>query len=298
MSSDRPWWRPAPSVIEPDKVQERVSTEIHGVKKGDDLEELNRALLNKNQEMETLINVVSHDLRSPLVNIQGFSKELSDACDRLREAINQNTSPGDSIKDATHLLDEEIPEALRYIRAGAEKINTVLSGILRFSRLGRISLNTERLNVNSMVSGIATVMEFQLKEKGVLLQIDDLPDCMGDEILVCQVFSNLIENAYKYLDPTRPGVIRVSGKIKDGISVYAVADNGVGIQEDHQGKIFEMFHRLNPKEEAGEGLGLTIVRRIVERHLGEIWVESEVGVGTTFFMSLPCAATTFKEEPT
>ena len=259
-----------------------------------DLAELNQALLNKNQELETLINVVSHDLRSPLVNIQGFSKELSDSCDRLRVAISHGTSTSMQMTDAAQLLDEEIPEALRYIRAGAEQINSVLSGILRFSRLGRISLNSERLNVNSMVSGIATVMEFQLKEKGVLLQIDDLPDCVGDEVLVSQVFSNLIENAYKYLDPVRPGVIRVSGKVRDRKSVYAVEDNGVGIRHDHQGKIFEMFHRLNPKDGSGEGLGLTIVRRIVERHQGEVWVESEFGIGTTFFVSFPCVQTVQK----
>ena len=262
----------------------------------DDLAELNRALLNKNQELETLINVVSHDLRSPLVNIQGFSIELSDSCDRLREAIEHSATNGLPMKDTAYLLDEEIPEAVRYIRAGAEKMNSVLSGILRFSRLGRISLNCEQLNVNCIVSGIATVMEFQLKEKGILLQIDDLPDCIGDEVLVSQVFSNLIENAYKYLDPVRPGVIRVSGKVKDGKTVYAVEDNGVGIRQDHQGKIFEMFHRLNPKDGSGEGLGLTIVRRIVERHQGEVWVDSEFGSGTTFFVSLPCAQTVHEGE--
>ncbi|MGB0911118.1 MAG: sensor histidine kinase [Nitrospirales bacterium] len=216
--------------------------------------------------------------------------------DRLRETINQRGPGVSSLPDAMHLLDEEIPEALRYIRAGAEKINYVLSGILRFSRLGRIALNTEPLNINAMVANIATVMEFQLKEKGVLLQIDDLPDCIGDEILVSQVFSNLIENAYKYLDPARPGVIRVSGKIKEGLSIYAVEDNGIGIQEDYQGKIFEMFHRLDPTEGSGEGLGLTIVRRIIERHQGEVWVESDYGIGTTFSLSLPCAVSALKEK--
>ena len=287
-------WRQEESIKENHDIDEHVvRKDMNLLETGDDLTELNRALLNKNQEMETLINVVSHDLRSPLVNIQGFSKELSDSCTRLRHTLKQSGTGGE---EAAHLLDEEIPEALHYIRAGAEKINSVLSGILQFSRLGRMSLNTERLNVNSMVSGIATVMEFQLKEKGVLLKVDDLPHCMGDEILLNQVFSNLIENAYKYLDPHRPGVIHISGKIKDEMSIYAVEDNGIGIHGDYQGKIFEMFHRLNPQERSGEGLGLTIVRRIVERHKGEVCVESEFGVGTTFFLSLPCAATALKEK--
>ncbi len=261
----------------------------------DELAQLNNALLQKNYELETLINVVSHDLRSPLVNIQGFCKELSDSCERLRGVIKHRKPMERKTSEITNLLDEEIPEALRYIRAGAEKINSVLSGILQFSRLGRLSLNRESLNVNAIVYGIATVMEFQLKEKGVLLQIDDLPDCMGDETLVSQVFSNLIENAYKYLDPTKPGVIRVSGKIKDEKSIYTVEDNGIGIQQSHQGKIFEMFHRLEPAAGAGEGLGLTIVRRIVERHEGDVWVDSELGVGTKFFVSFPSATIVQKE---
>ncbi|WP_447971843.1 sensor histidine kinase [Nitrospira sp. M1] len=256
---------------------------------GDDLAQLNQALLQKNYELETLINVVSHDLRSPLVTIQGFSKELSDSCDRLRASIGANKNVNAS--DVAHLLDEEIPEALQYIRAGADKITSVLSGILQFSRLGRLSLTCNPLNVNAIVHDIATVMEYQMKEKGVMLQIDDLPDCMGDETLLSQVFSNLIENAYKYLDPARPGVIRITGEIKDEKSLYTVEDNGVGILEDHQGKIFEMFHRLDPKEGSGEGLGLTIVRRIVERHQGDVWVESEFGLGTKFMVSFPSATT-------
>ncbi|GJL66041.1 MAG: hypothetical protein NPIRA05_10120 [Nitrospirales bacterium] len=265
---------------------------------GEDLAQLNQVLLQKNYELETLINVVSHDLRAPLVTIQGFSKELSDSCARLRGAIDTSEHREINRSDVVLALDEEIPEALQYIRVGAEKISNVLSGILQFSRLGRLSLHCEPLNMNAMVHGIATVMEFQLKEKGVMLQIDDLPDCLGDETLLGQVFSNLIENAYKYLDPARPGMIRVTGEIKDEKSMYTVEDNGIGIQEDHQGKIFEMFHRLDPKEGAGEGLGLTIVRRIVERHQGDVWVDSTFGVGTKFMVSFPSATTVQKKEGT
>jgi len=265
-------------------------------KKDDDLAQLSQVLLQKNYELETLINVISHDLRAPLVTIQGFSKELSDSCERLREAIEISEHRETNRSDLALLLDEEIPEALRYIRVGAEKISSVLSGILQFSRLGRLCLHREPLNVNAMVHNIATVMEFQMKEKGVMLQIDDLPDCLGDETLLGQVFLNLIENAYKYLDPSRPGVIRVTGEIKDEKSMYTVEDNGIGIHQDHQGKIFEMFHRLDPKEGSGEGLGLTIVRRIVERHQGDVWVDSTFGVGTKFIVSFPSATTVQKEE--
>jgi signal transduction histidine kinase len=96
-----------------------------------------------------------------------------------------------------------------------------------------------------------------------------------------------LDNALKYLDDSRPGMIHIYGKIDNGQSIYCVEDNGVGIASEHQNKIFEVFHRLEPDKKSGEGLGLTIVRRILDRHNGKIWVESELGKGSKFFVSLP-----------
>ena len=256
---------------------------------------LNQTLLEKNQELEMLVNVVSHDLRSPLVNIQGFSKELSSACERLASELEQGGGREGDQGPISEIVEQDIPESLQYIKTAAGKMDAVLSGILRFTRVGRMTLNVEPLDINGMVSVIAAAMEFQMKQKSVSLQIHDLPQCVGDETLVSQVFFNLLENAHKYLDASRPGMITISGSLENEKVVYAVKDNGIGILPEHQGKIFEMFHRLNPKWEAGEGLGLTIVKRIVERHQGEIWLESQAGVGTTFFVSFSQSVET-KEE--
>ena len=126
-----------------------------------------------------------------------------------------------------------------------------------------------------------------MKEAGAALRVDDLPPCIGDATQINQVFSNLLDNALKYRDPKRPCQINVSGRVKDGHATYAVADDGIGIAPEHQAKAFEIFHRLDPSHGHGEGLGLAIAQRILERQNGKVWVEAELGRGSTFFVALP-----------
>ena len=192
------------------------------------------------------------------------------------------------------ILDQDVPEALEFIQAGVAKIDSLLAGFLRFSRLGRAALNIENLNMNELLAGIAQAMEFQLKESGTTLRIENLPDCQGDLTQISQVFSNLLGNALKYLDAKKTGVIEVSGSIENGRAIYRVIDNGIGIAQEHQSKIFEIFHRLNPKETEGEGLGLTIAQRSLERQDGKIWVESKPNAGSVFFVSLPASPRNMK----
>ncbi|MCK4751871.1 MAG: PAS domain-containing protein [Planctomycetes bacterium] len=250
-------------------------------------EQLVRTLNLKNKELESILYVASHDLRTPLVNIQGFGHELSHDCELVKSAMGDGRAVSEIGKEACLALKNSVPEALGFILTSATRMDAVLSGLLRISRLGQAALKIERLNMNSTIAGVVSNMEYQVKEAGVTLDIEQLPPCLGDASQISQVFSNLLDNVLKYLDEHRAGLIRVSGRTENNISIYCVEDNGVGIAPAHQEKIFEIFHRLEPEKGSGEGLGLTIVRRILDRHNGEVWVESELGLGSKFFVSLP-----------
>jgi len=245
-------------------------------------------LKDKNKELEQLVYIASHDLRSPLVNVQGFSKELEQAFKHVKSTLFNGEDFPPQVKEMlAPTLNEDIPEAIHYILTSIAKMDSLLAGLLRFSRLGRAALNMQKLNMNKIMGDIATSFEYQAKEAGIILKVDALPACVGDETQINQVFSNLIDNALKYRKPSQPGVIAIGGGRENGEAVYYVEDDGIGIAPEHQDKIYELFHRLDPKATQGEGLGLAITRKILDRHAGKIWVKSEHGRGSTFFVSLP-----------
>jgi len=254
-------------------------------------EELQRVvaeLAEKNKELEAIVYTVSHDLRSPLVNVQGFGKQLNRACDVIRTAV--AAAGPDGVVPVAVLqapLDGAIPQALKFINAGVSKMETLLAGLLRYSRLGRVALTIRPLNVNGMLAEILAAMTFQLGEAQAEVHVDALPTCLGDTTQTSQVFANLLDNALKYRHPERPLRVTITGVLAEGQVVYSVSDNGVGIAPEHQAKVFDIFHRLNPHSTQGEGLGLTIAQRVLERQNGKIWVESRGGEGATFFVSLP-----------
>ena len=253
------------------------------------LKKLNRELERRNQELQEFVQVASHDLRAPLVNIRGFGDLLASVCDRARTAV-ARIQDAESIRaELMPLLDEEIPESLDYIRAGSTKMDALLTGLLNVSRIGSAALTIVQLDMNQMLAEIVASMKFSVEQAGATLQLDSLPPCRGDATQLSQVFSNLLDNALKYLDPSRPGFIRVSAGQQRNEVVYCVEDNGIGIDAEHQDAIFRLFYRLNPDRGGGQGLGLTIVRRVLDRQGGKIWLESAPNQGSKFFVSLPPA---------
>jgi signal transduction histidine kinase len=178
---------------------------------------------------------------------------------------------------------------LNFILNSVTKMDQLLSGLLRISRLGRSALTITTVEMNTVMAQVVAGHEFQLKQYGVTVSIDPLPSCRGDQVQVDQVFANLIGNAIKFRHPNRPGRIRVTGQVDGEVAVYCIADNGIGIARSHQEKVFEIFHQLAPETE-GQGLGLNIVRKILDRLDGKVWIESEADQYCKFFVALPKAA--------
>lgn len=245
-------------------------------------------LAEKNKELEAIVYTVSHDLRSPLVNVQGFGKQLQRACDNIRAAA-AAAGPGGAVpvEKIKQPVDVAIPQALRFINAGVAKMEALLAGLLRYSRLGRVALSLKPQNMNGMIAEVLAAMKFQLDEAKAEVRVEPLPTCEADSVQTSQVFANLIDNALKYRSPDRALQVVIRGELRDHQAIYTVSDNGVGIAREHQAKVFEIFHRLNPETSTGEGLGLTIAQRVLERQKGRIWVESQAGQGSIFFVSLP-----------
>ena len=244
-------------------------------------------LAEKNKEMETIVYTVSHDLRSPLVNVQGFGRQLSRACEKLAAAVAAAGDGAVPVAELKQPVETAIPQALRFINAGVAKMDSLLTGLLHYSRLGRVALTIRPLDMNAQLVEILAAMKFQLDEAKAEVRVGPLPACLGDAAHTGRVFANLLDNALKYRSPARPLRVAITGRVERGQAIYTVTDNGIGIAPEHQAKIFEIFHRLDPEATGGEGLGLTIAQRVLERQRGRIWVESGVESGSTFHVSLP-----------
>ncbi|WZO97667.1 CHASE3 domain-containing protein [Isosphaeraceae bacterium EP7] len=259
-----------------------------------------RTLGEREQENEMFIYSVSHDLRSPLVNLQGFGKELVYSCNDLKTAIGLLDVPEEDRRRFSAILDDDIQGSVHYITVAVRRLSAIIDALLRLSRAGRVEYLSQVVDVQMAATHVADALRGTAEEKGARIEIGTLHPAWGDQTAIEQIFANLINNAVKYLDPSRPGVIDV-GELDEPetplraeasrMRTYFVRDNGLGILADHMPKLFQAFQRLHPGVAEGEGIGLAIVRRVVERHGGKIWVESKAGEGSTFYVRIPSEAT-------
>jgi signal transduction histidine kinase len=271
--------------------QQLTATNQELVSSEDKRNELIRQLESRNEELQNVVYIASHDLRSPLVNIKGFSAELNRSCKELQNSLRLVPSEHPEIEKINNLIKEEMPESLKFISSSANSMEMLISGLLRVSRIGTSPIKIQIADTDKIVTDVVNNLEYEIKDKDIKIDVQqNLPPCMADRGQLNQIFSNLLSNAIKYLDNDHTGKINVTGKKESGKVLYCVEDNGIGIESEHQGQIFNIFHRLNPSGSVtGDGLGLTIVKRIIDRNGGEIWLDSQPGKGSKFFFRLPLA---------
>ncbi|HLL41165.1 MAG TPA: PAS domain S-box protein [Rubrobacteraceae bacterium] len=280
--------------------QERERAERKLSRLAGELEIRNRELSYKNEEIEAFVYGISHDLRSPLVNLEGFSQELALVARDIREILEGGDLPAETRRRALELVDDDMGTSIGYIQTGVRRLSGIIDALLRLSRVGRTQYQLQRVDLNPVVERVVGAMNATIVQRQASVTVSDLPPAWGDATQLEQVFANLIGNALNYLDPERPGVIEVGCKEPEssestdvdrvstsGSHTYYVKDNGVGIPEHGLDKVFQVFQRFHPERSAGEGMGLTLAQRIVERHGGRVWVESTDGEGSTFFVALP-----------
>ncbi|NOR66284.1 MAG: PAS domain S-box protein [Woeseiaceae bacterium] len=243
----------------------------------------------KHKELESVLYAASHDLKSPLVNIQGFGHELSQSCDLIRSALTGEKKGANVEKAVDIALNKDIPGALDFILTSATKMDSLLSGLLDVCHLNQAVVKIEPVDMDAMMAGVAASIGYQIEKADVKVDIEQLPHCLGDTSQINRVFTNLLTNALKFLPESRPGHIRIHGRNQGNQSIYCVQDNGIGIAPEHLEKIFEIFYQLEPENRQGEGIGLAIVKRIIDRHNGKVWAESRLGAGSKFFVALPGA---------
>ncbi|WP_353646057.1 ATP-binding protein [Mesorhizobium sp. WSM2239] len=244
--------------------------------------ELRRA----NEEIQNFAYVVSHDLRSPLVNIMGFTSELEIIRKDLFGASPGPRAEGEAA-DSDESLGRDFDEALSFIKSSISRMDRLIKAILKLTREGRRELRPEWIDMTGLVRSIAEGLGYQAQMSRASIEVEPLPPFVGDRLAVEQIFGNLLENALKYLRDDTPGQIRVSGHTAASGLVYEVQDNGRGIEAKDLDRIFEIFRRSGPQDRPGEGIGLTHVRTLAHRLGGTITVRSEPGQGSTFVVTLP-----------
>ncbi|WP_380783359.1 ATP-binding protein [Sphingomonas sp. R86520] len=251
-------------------------------------------LSRANEEIQRFAYIVSHDLRSPLVNVMGFTAELASAATPLAELVDRAEAEAPHIltEDARLAAREDLPEAIGFIRTSTQKMDRLINAILKLAREGRRTIAPEHIDPAQLVDTIIGSIQHIIDDRGAEVRVErPMPSIVTDRLALEQILSNLIENATKYLKPGRPGEIVVRGRTERNRVILSVVDNGRGIDpRDHQ-RVFDLFRRSGAQDQPGEGIGLAHVRALAYRLGGTIDVQSTLGDGATFRLNLPAILT-------
>jgi signal transduction histidine kinase len=250
---------------------------------------LDQRLREANEEIQRFAHVVSHDLRSPLVNIMGFASELDvwrkqifERLETLRKQVG-----GEHDLEGDEALRRDVQEALSFIKSSVAKMDRLIDALLKLSREGQRQFHPELIDMPRLLRSTLEALAYQAQAVNAKITIGELPTITSDRLALEQVFSNLVDNAVKYLRADVPGNIEVQATESNGAITYEVRDNGRGINARDCERIFDLFRRSGVQDRPGDGIGLAHARTLVRRLGGAIDVESEPGRGAVFKVTLP-----------
>jgi len=271
----------------------RIREEVELLNQGleERVNERTEDLMRANQEIQKFAYIVTHDLRAPLVNIMGFTSELTTTLKAINAYVlaDDKAPSEDVIREARLAAKEDLPEAIDFIRSSTKKMDLLINAILKISRDGRRTLVPERIDLKSMLEATADSVHHQISDAGGKVDISvAIQSLTTDRFSLEQIFGNLFDNAVKYRALDRPLELSVRAVKENRNSVrIEVTDNGRGIAPEDSERVFELFRRAGHQNQPGEGIGLAHVRSLIRNLGGDITVESMVGVGSTFVLRLP-----------
>ena len=229
----------------------------------------NKQLKNSNEDLENFAYVASHDLKEPLRMINSYTALLK--------------------RKYNDMFDENGKEFMYFVTDAAKRMNVLLDDLLNYSRVGKTGTMDNMINVNDVLLIVESNLSKRLEEEKGVIQVNSqsIPTILSNHTQLVQLFQNIISNALKFRGERDP-IVTIDCQLKDGQHVFSIQDNGIGIAEEHQSRVFEMFKRLHTREEyEGTGIGLSTCKKIVQKHGGDIWLESTLNEGTTFYFAIP-----------
>ena len=239
------------------------------------------------EEIRAFVFMFSHDLRTPLVNLKGFSGELRSLLKQAIELIGKNGTETTEVgSELTTLVSEEIPEALTFIEKAASTMDKLINAMLKLSFLGRRELEFQEVDATQVVEDLQAKMIGLIQSTNAEILLGPLPVVMADRVAFEQIVENILINALTYLDPNRRGIVRIWAEEGDDVFFFHVRDNGRGIEVQEIPKVFEPFRRLGSQGAQGQGMGMVYTKTLVNRHGGKIWCVSKPNEGTTFTFTL------------
>ena len=258
------------------------------------VEERTEELVRANKELEDFTYIVSHDLKAPLVNIQGFSKRLEAVCNRVMHELKEiyqevdgGSPAGERLRGLIEEMEMKIPQSFDFIFKGVKRTAEMTENLLHLSRLSTRPVPRADVDVSGVVQDVLGTVRYQIETKGIEVKVGQLPVVYCEGSRIKEVFSNLISNAIRYIGEENPSPkIEIGYRDEGDYHLFFVRDNGIGIDKEDQERIFRIFTRIGEAQAEGHGMGLAFVKKIVQRHGGRIWVESEKGKGSTFYFTI------------